>query len=69
MDSLLVILFYPQCVSLPYPWQCPSDVRVYQAIKDMGLSHFALADLHRSIESCLKLHDVETQTPLIATMT
>ena len=44
----------------------PCDIRVYQAVKDVGASYDALVDLFEPIESFLSRLDVYTKVPLIA---
>jgi hypothetical protein len=53
-------------MSIP-PFSCtyPRDIRVYQAVKDVGASYDALVDLFESIESFLSRLDICTKVPLI----
>ena len=43
---------------------CPSDVRVYQAIKDVSASYDALVDLLESMERFLSRLDIYIKLPL-----
>jgi hypothetical protein len=57
-------------MSIP-PFSCtyPHDIRVYQAVKDVGASYDALVDLFESIESFLSRLDICTKVPICAAMT
>ena len=50
----------PHSMSIP-PFSCtyPCDIRVYQAVKDIGASYDALVDLFESIESLERESNVE----------